>query len=140
MIPAPSCDSTRQWSEALSIIYNGSYIVGSLVLLIYYLVFAQCDPLTSAIYAVVALFAGAFVLSFVSATNGERDADSVGATAKEALHGLQYGARQTASIMIILAPIAIIIEMITLTALNKTISMFMVPTGRRCRSCSYWPP
>lgn len=126
-IKSPTVHISR--SELVSIFFNGSYIIASVAVLIHYLVIARYDPMTSAIYAIVALIGTALLLSVITAGNGKGVVNAVDVTIKEALHGLQYGARQMAPIMIILVPIAIIIEMITLTALNQTISTFMISYG-----------
>lgn len=119
------------FAELRRILWNGLYIVAAFLILIYFLVFLRYNVLLSGVYAILTLAGGAYVIGIVS-TLRSRDhsiAQTFVTITKESLFGMMNGARKTAPILIIFGPIVIIIEMITLTALNQTISMFMVEFG-----------
>lgn len=127
-INAPETGITRQ--EGVLMLFQGGHFVVSIVLLIYILVVLRYDPLTAGVYAMVTLIVSAFITA-IGATiyNSGSLLNSVMDTTKKTLHGFVIGARDTAPIMVILGPIALIVDMVTLTGLNLELSLVMTAYG-----------
>lgn len=123
-IVAPSLETTR--IGVLKILIVGGHFLVSFGVLIYTLVALQYDPLTAGIYGMLTLIASAFLTSTAySAYEGMSLVASAVTTTKKTVHGFIDGARDMAPIMVVLAPIAVIIDMITTTGINQEISLLM---------------
>lgn len=121
-------------SDAIGILKNGLNIMLALVVLLYTLVGLRYDPMTAGMYAIVTLIISTYAIGVVNAVRTDTTqsitvTSALETTTKQTLQGLYIGAKSTAPIMIVLGPIAIIVSLVTLTAINQTISMLMISYG-----------
>lgn len=130
-IRKPDVDITA--AEALDILKHGLNILLALIVLVYVLVVLRYDPLTAGMYAILTLVGTTYLIALVNAVRSGNDdisvSSAISSTTKQTLNGLYIGARSTAPIMIVLGPIAIIVSLVTLTAINQAISMLMISYG-----------
>lgn len=127
-IIAPRLEITK--GEVLKMLVVGGHFLLSFGVLLYALVGLQYDPLTAGVYGMLALIGMAYVTAVPYSTyKGKGLVASTATTTKKTAHGFIEGTRDMAPIMIILAPIAVIIDMITTTGLNQEISLLMSAWG-----------
>ncbi|WP_254838436.1 TRAP transporter permease [Natronomonas marina] len=130
-IEAPAVDISG--GKALEVLRHGLNILLALAVLVYVLVILRYDPMTAGMYAILTLVGSTYVIAVVNAIRSTDEelsaATALVTTTKQTLNGLYIGAKSTAPIMIVLGPIAIVVSLVTLTAINQAISMLMVSYG-----------
>lgn len=130
-IESPAIDMSGE--KALDVLRHGLNILLALVVLVYVLVVLRYDPMTAGMYAILTLVGMTYLLAVVNAVRSAESDFTVQkalvTTTKQTFNGLYVGAKSTAPIMIVLGPIAIVVSLVTLTAINQAISMVMISYG-----------